>query len=229
MEDHNSIIIDHLSHSFDSIFALKDVSLRIPHRSLLAITGPNGGGKSTLLKIIYGVLKPFSGCIKTNLATIAYLPQVAEINRSFPLTVSDVVGMAFWRRALYPWQKTPSDAQDRIISTLTALGLSKHAHKFLIELSGGEYQRVLFARLILQEADLILLDEPFTAIDDMSLHILIEAVHKLHANGKTVITVIHQRSMIRKYFPDTLILSGHVIAYGKTKNVLIPVREEDEW
>ncbi len=132
------------------------------------MVGPNGAGKSTLFKGIVGALKPLSGAIDRDGLDpheIAYLPQTAEIDRTFPITVYDMVAMGLWRQA-GPLRRHRHDEQrDRIEQALAAVGLTGFENRAIGTLSGGQMQRMLFARLLLQDARVIVLDEPFNAID----------------------------------------------------------------
>src|ERR1700739_2934015 len=134
--------------------------------ALVAVVGPNGAGKSTLFKGIVGVLKPLAGRIERyGLAPqdIAYLPQAADIDRSFPINVYDMVAMGLWRRAgLFGAIDGP--ACKRIGQAIAAVGLPAFEGRGIATLSGGQAQRMLFARLLLQDATVIVLDEPFNAV-----------------------------------------------------------------
>ena len=135
--------------------------------ALLAVIGPNGAGKSTLLRGIVGILKPLDGSIHLgglDSRDIAYLPQSAEIDRSFPISVFDFVGTGLWRGTGL-FGGIGKAARDKIAQALAAVGLNGFENRTIGTLSGGQMQRMLFARVLLQDARLIVLDEPFNAID----------------------------------------------------------------
>lgn len=192
--------------------------------SLTAIVGPNGAGKSTLLKGIAGLMRPLAGKIEWQPTTprlAAYLPQYTDLERNFPITVEDVTSLGLWWQ-LKLWRGLTPQLRQHIQETLTAVGLSGFAHRDVGSLSGGQFQRMLFARLLLQNAPLILLDEPFTAIDDRTTTDLLAIITRLHREGRTVITVLHDLDQVRRHFPHTCILAREVVAWGTTAEMLNP-------
>src|SRR3954468_17808693 len=161
--------------------------------ALVAVIGPNGAGKSTLFKGIVGFLKPLAGridCGDLAASEIAYLPQAAEIDRSFPINVYDMVAMGLWRRA-GPLGGISGKARDAVHTAIAAVGLTGFESRTIGSLSGGQMQRVLFARLLLQDAKLILLDEPFTAIDAKTAADLFDLVRRWHDERRTVVAALH--------------------------------------
>lgn len=192
--------------------------------SLTAVAGPNGSGKSTLLKGIAGMLAPLGGRIERlgfSLPEIAYLPQASEIDRSFPASVTDLVGLGLWRRR-GPFSAMTRRDRDDLGAALEAVGLGGFAARQIGTLSGGQLQRALFARVLLQDARLILLDEPFAGIDERTTADLIGLVKRWHDEGRTVIAVLHDLDLIRRAFPQTLLLAREPIAWGQTASVLTP-------
>ncbi|MFN3687933.1 zinc ABC transporter ATP-binding protein AztA [Salinarimonas sp.] len=190
--------------------------------SLTAIVGPNGAGKSTLLKGIVGSLKPLAGRISCPpKARIAYLPQASELDRSFPIAVYDLVAMGLWGRAGLFGGIGRGD-RGRIEAAIAAVGLTGFERRAIGTLSGGQMQRALFARLLLQDASLILLDEPFTAIDAKTTADLLDLVRRWHDEARTVVTVLHDMDMVRRAFPKTLLIAREMIAHGETDAVLAP-------
>ena len=190
--------------------------------SLTAIVGPNGAGKSTLIKAIAGTLKPAVGRVERNqLATrhIGYLPQAAEIDRSFPLSVADTVMMGAWR-SIGAFRGASRKHAQQAQEALTAVGLTGFEQRSISSLSSGQFQRVLFARLLLQDASVILLDEPFTAIDARTTRDLLQLIRTWHGQGRTVIAVLHDIEQVRQHFPSTLLLAREIIAWGDTADIL---------
>ena len=193
----------------------------IPTGSLMAVVGPNGAGKSTLLKGIVGTLKPLEGHIGLPSDRIAYLPQAAEIDRSFPLSVYDLVAMGLWSRSgLFGGISRRN--RTRIEEALAAVGLTGFERRPISTLSGGQMQRALFARLLLQDAPVILLDEPFTAIDAKTTADLLDLVRRWHDEARTVVAVLHDLDMVKRIFPQTLLIAREPVAWGKTPEVLSP-------
>ena len=190
--------------------------------SLLAVIGPNGAGKSTLFKGILGSLRPLAGSIERNgldARDIAYLPQAAEIDRTFPIAVYDMVAMGLWRaKGLFGGV----GAKDRasVEAAIGAVGLSGFEQRAIGTLSGGQMQRMLFARLLVQDARVIILDEPFTAIDERTAADLLDLVRHWHGEGRTVMMALHDIDLVKANFPKTLLLAREPVAWGPTREVL---------
>jgi len=190
--------------------------------ALLAVIGPNGAGKSTLFRGIAGILKPLAGAISRcglDARDIAYLPQAAEIDRSFPITVFDFVGTGLWR-ATGLFGGIGATERVRIARALAAVGLTGFENRSIGTLSGGQMQRLLFARVLLQDAQLIVLDEPFNAIDARTAADLLMLVKHWHAEGRTVLAALHDFELVGAHFPQALLLAREVVAWGATSGVL---------
>ena len=180
--------------------------------------GPNGGGKSTLLKGISGAIKPLDGQIHLT-QPVAYLPQSAEIDRSFPINVFDLVAMGLIPSRGLMGRVSRKD-NERVTQALAKVGLVGFEERAIGTLSGGQMQRALFARLILQDAPIFLLDEPLTAVDEKTAADLISLLRNWHQQGRTIITVLHDLALIRREFPESLLLARDVIAWGASDAVL---------
>ena len=192
--------------------------------SLIAVVGPNGAGKSTLFKAIVGALKPLAGSIERGgfaARDIAYLPQVAEIDRTFPINVYDMVAMGLWRRK-GPFGGIDSKDHLAIEAGLAAVGLTGFEERSIGTLSGGQMQRMLFARLLVQDARVIVLDEPFTAIDAKTSADLLALVRRWHGERRTVLVALHDIELVKANFPKTLLLAREPVAWGPTREVLTP-------
>ena len=190
--------------------------------ALLAVVGPNGAGKSTLFRGLVGILKPLAGSIVTgglDARDIAYLPQTADIDRSFPISVFDFVGTGLWRSTGF-FGGMGKAARDRIAQALAAVGLNGFENRAIGTLSGGQMQRMLFARVLLQDARLIVLDEPFNAIDAKTSADLLALVKRWHAEKRTVLAALHDIDLVRGHFPETLLLAREPVAWGATAEVL---------
>ena len=202
--------------------AVHGLSGEIAHGALLAIIGPNGSGKSTLLKGITGTLKPMSGsCRHVDGCRIAYLPQQADIDKSFPATVFDLIKLGLWPKRGLLGRLTDGD-RAQIAQALGAVGLEGFEQRTIDTLSGGQLQRALFARVLLQDADLILLDEPFNAIDNRTVDDLIALITRWHGEQRTVVAVMHDLDLVREHFPQTMLLSREPVAWGATADVIRP-------
>jgi zinc/manganese transport system ATP-binding protein len=217
-----SICFDNVTITYERQLAVRRISGQFAPGSLTAIAGPNGAGKSTLLKGLTGQLPLADGVIdrgKLSARDFAYLPQAAEINRNFPLSVADTVVLGAWQQTGAFGGVTRQTAQ-RALQALMAVGLQGFERRHIGALSAGQFQRVLFARLLLQDARVIILDEPFTAIDARTTRDLLDIMLRWHRDGRTVIAVLHDFEQIRAHFPTTLLLAREAIAWGPTETVL---------
>ncbi|MBN8970062.1 MAG: ABC transporter ATP-binding protein [Rhizobiales bacterium] len=207
---------------YDRHPAVHHLSGNVNEGALIAVIGPNGAGKSTLLRGLVGILKPLAGTIDRggiDIRDIAYLPQTAEIDRSFPISVFDFVSTGLWRRAgLFGGLKRRE--RGMILEALAAVGLNGFENRTIGTLSGGQMQRMLFARVLLQDARVIVLDEPFNAIDASTAADLVALVERWHAEGRTVLAALHDMEMVQAHFPQTLLLARSLVAWGPTAEVL---------
>lgn len=209
-----------LTLGYSSHPAVHHLSGTVRKGALMAVVGANGSGKSTLLKGIVGVLDPMSGTCEIAPGTrIAYLPQMSELDRTFPARVVDLVSLGLWpRRGLLGRIRT--EDREAVAKAIAAVGLEGFEKRGLDTLSGGQLQRALFARVLVQDADLILLDEPFNAVDENTVAHLVELIRRWQGEGRTVITVAHDLDLVRRSFPETLLLGRRPIAWGPTSDVL---------
>ncbi len=219
-----SIALHDLTLGYDRHPAVHHLSGRFMPGSLTAVVGPNGSGKSTLLKGLAGLLAPLEGRLERSglqPADIAYLPQQADIDRSFPISVMETVLLGHWRRVgLF---RALTRAQYRQAEeAMEAVGLAGFAGRPVASLSAGQFQRVLFARMLLQDCPVILLDEPFTAIDTRTTSDLLAVVARWHGERRIVIAVLHDLDQVRAHFPDSLLIAREPIAWGPSADVLRP-------
>jgi zinc/manganese transport system ATP-binding protein len=207
---------------YDRHPAVHHLTGEVASGALLAVVGPNGAGKSTLFRGLVGILKPLAGAISTgglDLRDIAYLPQTVDIDRSFPISVYDFVGTGLWRFTGI-FGGMGHGAREKIAHALAAVGLNGFENRAIGTLSGGQMQRMLFARVLLQDARLIVLDEPFNAIDAKTSADLLALVRRWHAEGRTVLAALHDMDLVRANFPETLLLARGPVAWGATAEVL---------
>lgn len=207
---------------YDQRAAVHHLDGEIAAGSLTAIVGPNGGGKSTLLRGIVGQLRPVEGAIEiqgVKAERVAYLPQQATIDRSFPITVYELAALGLWSRIGSVGCLSWSD-RETIARAIQAVGLEGFEKRSIEALSGGQLQRVLFARVLVQDSPLILLDEPFAAIDTKTSADLMDLIQRWHGERRTVVAVLHDPDLVKERFPTALLLARRSIAWGDTATVM---------
>ncbi len=221
-----ALVFDNLTLGYDRHPAVHHLAGTIRHGALLAIVGPNGGGKSTLLKAIAGRLSPLGGSIVHGTRTLAYMPQIGDLSRDFPVSVLDLALTGLCSREGMFGGFSRKQREDAL-NAIAAVGLAGFETRSIRTLSGGQLQRLLFARMMLQDAELILLDEPFTAIDTRTIEDLMVIVHRWHEEGRTVVAVLHDLDLVRQHFPETLMLARDPLGWGPTAEILTPQRLAD--
>jgi zinc/manganese transport system ATP-binding protein len=200
--------------------AVHHVTGIFPAGQATAIIGPNGAGKSTLLKGLAGLMTPDHGNIQiAPSATLAYLPQLSQVDRNFPMSVFEFAASGLWAK-IGNTQKLDTVGKNTVMAALKTVGLVDFVDRNLDTLSGGQMQRVLFARLIVQDARVILLDEPFTAIDARTTADLILLMRQWLIEKRTVIAVLHDMHQVQAYFSYCVLLARELVAWGKTEEVL---------
>ncbi|HEX2652342.1 MAG TPA: ABC transporter ATP-binding protein [Xanthobacteraceae bacterium] len=217
-----ALTFSNLTLGYDRHPAVHHLNGQVASGSLMAIVGPNGAGKSTLFKGIVGALKPLAGKVERgvpDIREIAYLPQIAEIDRSFPINVYDMVAMGLWRTAGV-FGGIGRKGREKIAEAIAAVGLSGFEDRAISTLSGGQMQRTLFARLLLQDARLIVLDEPFNAVDAKTAADLFNLIRRWHSEKRTVLASLHDLDLVKTNFPEALLLARSAVAWGKTTEVL---------
>jgi zinc/manganese transport system ATP-binding protein len=218
------IAFENLTLGYERHPAVHHLTGEVRRGELLALIGPNGAGKSTLLKGIMGQLPALGGALRLNVGgirEIAYLPQQVDIDRSFPIAVFDCVAMGLWKEVGI-WRSIGADGRQAVLDALATVGLEDFEDRTVGTLSGGQFQRVLFARLLLQDASIILLDEPFRAVDSKTIDDLIGLILHWHSEGRTIMAALHDLDQVRAYFPRTLVLARELVAWGETGSVLAP-------
>lgn len=218
----SAIELDQVSLGWRDRIAVRDVTGVFRRGSLTALVGPNGAGKSTLIKGIMGQLSPVRGTIRFAhdiVNQIACLPQVGELDKSFPVTVYDLVALGAWRRTGW-WRRFGRSEHARVQHALETVGLADFGRRIIGTLSGGQLQRALFARLMMHDAQVLILDEPFAAVDRDTTDDLMRLLQQWHNEGRTVVTVLHDLDLVREQFPQAVLLGGQVVAWGDTATVL---------
>jgi len=201
---------------------VRDLTGAFAPGSLTALVGPNGAGKTTLLRAIAGMHLLSEGSIdRDRLAPsdIALLPQGSRLDRGFPVSCLQVASLGLAAR-LGPFRPIGRPQRAAAAEALVAVGLPDYANRPIGALSAGQFQRVLFARMMLQDAAVLLLDEPFSAVDARTAADLVEILLAWHAQGRTIVTVLHDLALATQVFPQTLVLANEAIAWGPTAAAL---------
>ncbi len=220
-----AIAVHDLTAGYDGRIAISDITFEVKPGERLAIAGPNGAGKSTLLKAIAGLLPPSRGRIRIyghppkGHICIAYLPQRSEVDWNFPVTVFDVVMMGRTVRLGVFRRPGPSD-RELVRSSLERVGLIHLSTRRIGELSGGQQQRMFIARALAQEAEIILLDEPFAGLDPSSKNGVIGLLEGL--TGVTVLVALHDLGIATAHFDRVLLLNKTLLGIGSPGEVLTP-------
>lgn len=215
------MIFENLTLGYERHPAVHHLDGQINSGDLLALVGPNGAGKSTLLKGLMNELRPLGGRINwpAGKPSLAYLPQRSGLNLDFPLRVADFVSLGHWPRVGAFASVNRRQRQD-VDKALAQVGMEGFEKRSLDSLSGGQLQRILFARLLLEDAQLLLLDEPFAAVDEQTTSDLLDLIHAWNREGRTVIAVLHDLRQVREHFPKALLLARDALALGPTEQVL---------
>lgn len=204
------INFDNVSFSYPDSKVLNDVTLTINDGEYVGILGPNGGGKSTFLKLALGLLKPTSGKITISNKKISYISQTTSISdSSFPATVYEVVSLGLVKNSLFPKK---SD-KEKINDILKELDIYQFKNRLVNELSGGQLQRVKIAKALIKDTDLIVLDEPDAGMDEQAHNNLISIINKLHSEKKSIIFVSHHPHDLEHADKIYFIEQGQILTY----------------
>jgi zinc/manganese transport system ATP-binding protein len=218
--------IRHLALGYPDLTLIRQLSVDIETGTTLAVLGANGSGKSTFVKMLLGLMPPLSGRLawpKGRPRAIGYLAQMTEFDRRFPVRVRDLAAMGAWR-GYGLWSGLDRFRRDRVAAALNEAGVLQIADEPLHTLSGGQLQRALFARVILQDAPLILLDEPFAAVDQTTAVHLLSIIDRWRDEGRAIVLVVHDLSSVLDHCSHALLLGGGDATHGPVKRVLTPER-----
>ncbi|MBL8327989.1 MAG: metal ABC transporter ATP-binding protein [Rubrivivax sp.] len=209
-----------LTVSYQGHPAVHHLSGRFEPGTLTALVGPNGAGKSSLLGALAGTLSGWQGRIEQPAGwRSAYLPQAGTLDRSVPMRLDELVAMGLWHQ-IGSLGRVSAAQREQVQQALQVVGLGGLERRWLGELSTGQLQRALFARVLLQDARLILLDEPFNAIDARTTADLLALLPRWRDQTRTVIAALHDLDQVRAHFDQTLLLAREPIAWGPTAEVL---------
>jgi zinc/manganese transport system ATP-binding protein len=216
----DSIVLDNLTVRYNGCPAIYQLTTHIPYGSLTALIGPNGAGKSTLLNVLAGIRHPSSGrLLGMTGKTVSYLPQHSALDKTFPLSVWDLGTGGLWPEIGATGAIT-APLKKRVSEAICRVRLGGFERRIIGSLSGGELQRALFARLIVQDASVILLDEPFNAVDAQTVDVLFRLIREWRDEGRTVIAVTHDFRQARQHFPHALYLAREILGHGPIETVL---------
>lgn len=228
MNDCPALQVHQVSVNYEKTAVLWDVTFEVPQGKFVAIIGPNGAGKSTLLKTALDLVKPVSGSIrffdqplKKVRRKIAYVPQRESVDWDFPITVFDLVLMGRYGHRGFFHRPNRKDRDD-VAKYLVRVGLESFSHRQISQLSGGQQQRAFLARALIQEADVYLMDEPFTGIDIASSQAIISLLQGLRAEGKTLFVVHHDLGSVKEIFDWVVLLNMRLVASGSVADVFTP-------
>ena len=216
------IEIKNLTVTYKDTPALDNINVTLSKSKIIGIVGPNGAGKSTLIKAVLniisskGIIKIDDKLSKDQLGSVAYVEQKINIDYNFPIKVRECVSLGIYPKIGLFKNLNKSDWQ-KVDEALKLVGLEEFSNRQISELSGGQFQRVLIARCLVQEAKYIFLDEPFVGIDSVSEEIIMNTLRKLRDNGHTILIVHHDLRKVHAYFDEVLLLNKKLISYGSTK------------
>ena len=227
-EPDQALHIEDITVSYGATPALWDIDLNIPPGVMCAIVGPNGAGKSTLIKTALGLVRPVAGHVRflgrpvaQMRGKIGYVPQRHSVDWDFPTTVRDVVEMGLYHQL--GWMRRPgAHARKKALAALAELGMQDYADRQISQLSGGQQQRVFIARALVQEAPILILDEPMAGVDAATEAVIIALLQRLRDEGRTIIVVHHDLTTVQSYFDWLVMMNVRIIAQGPMSEVYTP-------
>jgi ABC-type Mn2+/Zn2+ transport system ATPase subunit len=224
-----AVEIRSLDVAYNRRLAIEDVALSVPKGAMVGVVGPNGGGKSTLLKAVLGLVPRLRGTVeilgrpvdRRTRRLVGYVPQREEVDWNFPVSAFDVVMMGRVTSTTFLGRPTAHD-KELAWEALKTVGMEKYADTRIGEFSGGQQQRIFLARALAQEAEVLLLDEPVSGVDAPSQHEIFDLLRSLKGAGKTVIVATHDLSCVAERFDLALLLNRHTVAFGRPEEVFTP-------
>jgi manganese/zinc/iron transport system ATP- binding protein len=211
-------VLDGVTVAYGSRVALDDVSLELPPGAIVGLIGPNGAGKTTLLRTLLGMLEPRSGHVSVD-GAVGYMPQLGEAAWDFPLTALDVALQGSYRRT--GWLRRPGPAERRAArDALGSVGMAELAGRQIGQLSGGQRQRVLLARTLMQQAPLLLLDEPLSGADAATEAAFLETMARLRDQSRTIVVSTHDLGWSAQHCDLLCLLATRVVSYGPPHQAL---------
>ena len=210
---------DQLSFGYGQKLAIDSISFNLESGTLTALVGPNGAGKSTLLHLLQGRLACCEGCVKCN-GSVALMPQKAAIDWSFPITVQQMVKLG------RPSKKSNQTGRS-VAQLLQLVGMAGMESRRLNQLSGGQQQRVLLARALIQQSDILLLDEPYSAIDPPTRAHLLDVMRQQAEVGQTLLVSSHDWGKALDSYDRVLVIDGHLVADGTPAQVRNTISDMD--
>jgi manganese/iron transport system ATP-binding protein/manganese/zinc/iron transport system ATP- binding protein len=221
-----AIEVEDLTVSYGPVPALLDVSVQIPAGQLIGVIGPNGSGKSTLIKAMMGFVKPDVGQVflwgeevSHTKGKVAYVPQRGTVDWDFPITVREVAAMGRYGHRRW-WQDLLRSDYSMADQALEKVRMSEFAKRQIGQLSGGQQQRVFMARALAQDADILLLDEPFAGVDAATERAILDVLQQTREQGKTVVVVHHDLATAAEYFDQLILLKQRLFGFGPPRSVL---------
>lgn len=219
--DPHPCTIDNMTVAYHDRVVLQHASITLPAGEVMAILGPNGAGKSTLIKAALNLVPPLAGDIKffgqplsRVRRRVGYMPQSAEVDWDFPTTVADAVAMGTFGKL--GWIKRPGTKERQAVErAMETVAITDLADRQISQLSGGQKQRTFMARILAQDPDLFIMDEPFAGVDAASERAIVNALAQLKQAGKTILIVHHDLATVRNFCTwVTLLNAGNVVATG---------------
>ena len=215
-----------LGYRTDAEPALKDITISFYPGDMVAVIGPNGAGKSTMMKSIVGLIPPLKGEVNVHGELhgvhpdcVSYIPQRESIDWNYPITVREVVMMG--RYGKIPFYKSPSEKDQKTVEdALKRMGITALGDRKIRDCSGGQQQRVFLARSLAQEPHILLMDEPFNAVDLETEKIILDNLRVFKERHVTTLVATHDLSLVSENFEKVLLLNKRIIAYGNREEVL---------
>ncbi len=225
MDKEIAIVLKDINVTFGFFNVLSDITVSFPASEMTAIIGPNGGGKTTLLKVISGLIKPDSGTVKIynedveiarEKGWLGYVPQAAQFDRLFPVGVEEVVLMGSLKKHLIPFKRFSSEDIEKAHNILKQLGLLDLKKRQIGQLSGGQLQKVLMGRALMKDPKILLLDEPTASIDTKTKNQIYQILNALTPK-MTILIVTHDMGAISSYFNTVACLNKKIHYHGSEK------------